>query len=345
MSENGSYHLGSESELLARLKTPMAGADVLPLLRLSISRSWWGAARELVAQEHARTGDVSHAPGMQAVQTEVTNLLAEVKHSADALAAFAEETYRSQTKGLTTVHCAVQWAQNSTDVFLGVKYAARWSAPGAIEIADLKVNITAPHFALEGFGHHSGIRKRYLVSLPLYKSLVPKLSHWSAASVGRMTATLRKASVAKWPRLTEHKGKGEHPITSWLDMEEKWADELRKHTEKPKKEEKKGKKDGKKDSKAKKESQSKESKPSATAWRKAWYKNWKLVRNWMKKHLVGTTACATAVVVICIFFLKSQGGGTTKVAAAATFDATAASAFREARATAALARAEEGDTA
>ena len=36
-------------------------------------------------------------------------------------------------EGLDEVHCALQWAQNSTTVFLGVKYATRWAAPGAIE--------------------------------------------------------------------------------------------------------------------------------------------------------------------------------------------------------------------
>ena len=40
------------------------------------------------------------------------------------------------------VPCALQWAQNSTTIFLGVKYASRWSAPGAIEVADVGVNIT-----------------------------------------------------------------------------------------------------------------------------------------------------------------------------------------------------------
>ena len=44
--------------------------------------------------------------------------------------------------GILQVPCALQWAQNSTTVFLGVKYASRWSAPGAIEVADVGVKIS-----------------------------------------------------------------------------------------------------------------------------------------------------------------------------------------------------------
>jgi hypothetical protein len=53
------------------------------------------------------------------------------------------------------VPCALQWAQNSTTIFLGVKYASRWSAPGAIEVADVGVNITEAGL----LGEHGGAKK------------------------------------------------------------------------------------------------------------------------------------------------------------------------------------------
>jgi len=52
------------------------------------------------------------------------------------------------------VPCALQWAQNSTTIFLGVKYASRWSAPGAIEVADVGVNITEAGL----LGEHGGAK-------------------------------------------------------------------------------------------------------------------------------------------------------------------------------------------
>merc|ERR1719384_1140189 len=122
-----------------------------------------------------------------------------MKQSADEFAAFADTTYRGQTQGLSEVPCALQWAQNSTTVFLAVKYAARWSAPGAIEVVDVSANITDGRFDLEGFGHHSGIRKRYFVDLSLYANVTPSESSWSSSSVGRLTAMLQKGKPnEKW---------------------------------------------------------------------------------------------------------------------------------------------------
>merc|ERR1712204_123301 len=108
----------------------------------------------------------------------------------------------------------------------GVKYAARWSAPGAIEVVDVKVNISSCCFELSGFGHHSSIRKHYTVNLGLYGGLEPSLSRWSVSSVGRLTATLHKAKAKKWSRLLASKAKSRHQIAPWLDMEERWAQEL-----------------------------------------------------------------------------------------------------------------------
>jgi len=214
----------SEPALLDHLAAGQEVDDV-PLLRLCIARSWWSAARELTARAHKRSATIGNALDKPFVQ-EVTGLLADVKHRADELAAFADETYRDQTQGLDEVHCALQWAQNSTTIFLGVKYAARWSAPGAIEVVDVKVNVSSCCFELSGFGHHSSIRKHYIVNLGLFEDLDPSLSSWTASSVGRLTATLHKAKAKKWPRLTASKAKSRHQIAPWLDMEERWAQEL-----------------------------------------------------------------------------------------------------------------------
>lgn len=347
MQENEEHTWASEPELLAHLQPPLVGVEVLPMIRLAISRSWWEGARVLVTQEHARRVDESAAPGIETIKAEVTALVAEVKQQADAFAAYSEEVYRSHTQGLNEVRCAVQWAQNSTDVFVGVKYATRWSAPGAIEIADLKVNITAPHFALEGFGHHSNIRKKYLVNVPLYADVLPSLSSWSAASVGRMTATLRKASVAKWPRLTKAKGKSQHQTTSWLDMEEKWAEELRKRFEKPKKA--KDKTDKRKETKESK----KDSKPSGISWKKTLLKKWRLWRSWLKKQpqsmRIAGTLGITALISVLLYFgvrrVGAQGCKSQHPQASAISEACADEASREERAAAALARASNGGDA
>lgn len=217
--------VSSEKDLLRSLQGRAVEADAqeeLQLLRTCVARSWWTAAKAIVARTHKRS-DVHGAHELESIRAEVTTLTGNLKQQADAFAAFAAATFRGQTQGLDEVNCAIQWAQNDTHVFLGVKYATRWSAPGAIEIVDLSVKIRPSAFELEGFGHHSSIRKRYMVDLPLFADVHPEQSSWSAASVGRMTATICKAKAERWSRLTKAKGKSKHQITSWLDMEERWA--------------------------------------------------------------------------------------------------------------------------
>jgi len=207
----------SERELLGNLTS--LDHDPQILLRHCVARSWWSAAREVVTS--SRKNDDSESLSNR-LSEEVRELVKNTKQRADTFAAFAEATYHQQRSGLDEVHCAVQWAQNSTTVFVAVKYAVRWSAPGAIQIADLEVNISSSSFSLNGYGHHSGIRKRYMVNLPLHGEILPGNSTWSSASVGRLTATIQKVAAGLWPKLTrsdDHR----HQVTTWLDMEERWA--------------------------------------------------------------------------------------------------------------------------
>lgn len=217
--------MSSEEELLRSLQGRRVDADAqeeLQLLRTCVAKSWWTAAKAIVAHTHKRSV-VHGSRELESVRAEVTALTGNLKQQADEFAAFAAAAFRGHTQGLDEVNCAMQWAQNDTHIFLGVKYATRWSAPGAIEIVDLHVEIKPSAFELEGFGHHSSIRKRYTVNLPLFADVDPQRSTWSAASVGRMTATICKAKAERWSRLTKAKGKSKHQITSWLDMEERWA--------------------------------------------------------------------------------------------------------------------------
>ncbi|CAE7528419.1 unnamed protein product [Symbiodinium sp. CCMP2456] len=226
-----STEFSSEGALLQGLEEPSTEhailSDSLQWMRTCIANSWWKAARAIVSRTHAQKSPDAGSSTLASLSSEVRALVKGVKQQADQFAEYADDTFRGHRQGLDDVPCALQWAQNSTTVFLAVKYASRWSAPGAIEIADVSVNITDAAFALSGFGHHSSIRKRYFVDLALYADVVPSRSTWSAASVGRATATIPKAQAGKWSRLTKAKDKSKHQITSWLDMEERWSEELK----------------------------------------------------------------------------------------------------------------------
>lgn len=310
--------MSSEKDLLQSLQGRDVERDAqeeLQLLRTCVARSWWTAAKAIVARTHKRS-DVHGVQELESVQVEVKKLTGELKQQADEFATFAAATFRGQTRGLDEVRCAMQWAQNDTHVFIGVKYATRWSAPGAIEIVDLNVKIGPSAFELEGFGHHSSIRKRYMVDLPLFADVHPEQSSWSAASVGRMTATICKAKAERWSRLTKAKGKSKHQITSWLDMEERWA--VKQDSGKKSNEKKSGKKQD--DSKEPKKQSSQSSKsPSSPPtskdknqrvhlpWRRKLLRWWKFVNPQLRKALPYLLLIAGGLALAFALYLWQAG--------------------------------------
>lgn len=225
VDSSGPWH--SEQAVLAHLenRTVALGGDEewIQLIRLCLAQSWWMAARSVVAHVHTQEAAAPSEGVLRALRQEVITFVTRMKHRASEFVTFSDRTFQGQSYGFDEVPCALQWAQNSTFVFLNAKYAVRWSAPAAVEVADVSVNVTRCCFELEGFGHHSNVRKRYSLNLVLYGEIVPNQSSWVTGSVGRITATLQKASRQNWQRLTKMKGKSRHQIGPWLDMNERWG--------------------------------------------------------------------------------------------------------------------------
>eukprot|EP00927_Polykrikos_kofoidii_P067260 TRINITY_DN62770_c0_g1_i1.p1 TRINITY_DN62770_c0_g1~~TRINITY_DN62770_c0_g1_i1.p1 ORF type:complete len:471 (-),score=86.82 TRINITY_DN62770_c0_g1_i1:104-1516(-) len=279
------------------------------LLLTCIGRSWWTASRKLVERFHDR---VASGGDVDPIMEEVSRKLARLKRQANSFAAFAEAKFRGQTDGLDEVHCAVQWSQNSSAVFIAVKYAARWSAPGAIEVVDVKTNVTARKFQLSGYGHHSSIRKHYTVDLDLLDNVLPDFSTWSAASVGRMTATLIKKKPRKWSRLTLKEGKLKHQVTTWLDMEERWASEL-KSFEKEMHNRVNG--SGSTVKKSTRDKERKTGKKAKRPFRIAVMKWWKCLPEWFQFTFVSperTALIFCAFLVSCCITFWQRGGSSSK---------------------------------
>lgn len=173
-----------------------------------VLRQWWGLARELVAKSHTQQVDLSFAV-RKAVRT--------LKDEADELLRTLNPKY-----GLAQqVAPAFQWAQNDTSVFLTIKYTVRWNAPGALEVTEPSVNMTLNMFNFSGLGKHSNNKYRYFLSLSLFDRIVSESSSWSAASVGKLSVTLRKKWPRKWPRLIANKKAKIGNMHMWMEMQEK----------------------------------------------------------------------------------------------------------------------------
>eukprot|EP00397_Hematodinium_sp_SG-2012_P057039 GEMP01070942.1.p1 GENE.GEMP01070942.1~~GEMP01070942.1.p1 ORF type:complete len:320 (+),score=73.35 GEMP01070942.1:121-1080(+) len=159
-------------------------------------------------------------PMSDAVKADVTAFAAQLRAQCDKLMAFTTETYRNFATDGPSVAAATQWAQNRTHVFGQIKFAHRWTSPGALEVVNPVVEVRDGNFHFEAIGQHSGLKKRYAFTAPLHASVEPPpLSSWSLASVGRLTFTLQKVEEKKWPRLTKEK-KTTHQITLWVHMQE-----------------------------------------------------------------------------------------------------------------------------
>jgi len=97
----------------------------------------------------------------------------------------------------------------------------RWNAPGALEVTEPSVNMTRNLFNFSGLGKHSNNKYRYFLALNLFDNIDAEISSWSAASVGKLSVTLRKRWARKWPRLLSDKKAKIGNMHMWMEMQEK----------------------------------------------------------------------------------------------------------------------------
>lgn len=245
----------SEEEVIAEIKKPgfvissVKAEDVDSF----VHRGWHEAVRQLIQAGHS-SGDADAAVGVAAhVRAAVTA----AKNRLDDLVRILDRNYGKAAE----VTPASQWAQNSTHVFIQVKFAQRWNAPGALEISNNTMEFTDCCMKFEAYGEHSMILRRYSLSLKFLEAIVPKESSWHLAAAGRMTVTIAKAKVANWGQLVHPSTEAPKNLGTWRDMRDRWLQDLEKFVpvggqekskkksadEKPKDKKKKGKKAPKED--------------------------------------------------------------------------------------------------
>lgn len=199
----------AESEAKALLAPHLENLKALDpqVITKVVSRQWWELARDIVQKSHTQQVDLSFNV-RKAVQT--------LKEEADELLRTLNPKYGQAQQ----VAPAFQWAQNDTSIFLTIKYTVRWNAPGALEVTDPSVNMTGNVFNFTGLGKHSNNKYKYWLSLNMFDDINPDLSSWSAASVGKLSVTLRKKWARKWPRLIANKKLKISNMHIWSERQE-----------------------------------------------------------------------------------------------------------------------------
>jgi hypothetical protein len=198
--------------------TSTKGSDVEDL----VHRGWHDAVRALVARSQ-RAGSEEAA---LSVEAQVRHAVYAERKSLDDLVRALDRNYGKAVD----VSPAMQWAQNSTHVFLAVKFAQRWNAPGALEVENHTVEFSTCCFNFTAYGEHSFIRRKYHLSFELFRQTTTDASSWFLAAAGRMTVIFAKAKPANWPRLFLQADLQPKNLGVWLDMREKWKSDIEKFT-------------------------------------------------------------------------------------------------------------------
>jgi len=186
----------------------LKGLDPLVVEKV-VMRQWWGLARDIVARSHTQQVDLSFS---------VRKAVKALKEEADELLRTLNPKYGQAQQ----VAPAFQWAQNDTSIFLTIKYTVRWNAPGALEATNIDVLMARNQFNFTGLGKHSNNKYKYVLGLSLFDVIMPQpISSWSAASVGKLSVTLRKRWARKWPRLLGNKKTKIGNMHVWMEMQEK----------------------------------------------------------------------------------------------------------------------------
>lgn len=190
-----------------------------------IGMGWWSTARGVIAATHRHGAQKQTA----ALATVTRRKVGDVKQQCDALLASL-----NVQKEVGSIQCSFQWAQNSTAIFLSIKFAHRWTSPGALEVENKKVSLTDCCFNFTGDGTHSGLKKRYFLDLEFTKEVDKKRWSWELAAAGRLTAIIGKKERGKWPHLLKGKKKLKQ-MSEWESMNEKWSKEVRDFEQRKKK--------------------------------------------------------------------------------------------------------------
>lgn len=221
----GLSDLTSEEQALEVLGRPGAVDIVLASAGLEegveklVHRGWHDAVRTLVARSQT-----SSEESAQKVAAQVRHAVYAERNRLDDLIRALDRNYGRAVD----VSPAMQWAQNSTHVFLAVKFAQRWNAPGALEVENETVAFSACCFNFTAFGEHSFIRRKYHLSFELFRPISASSSSWFLAAAGRVTVMIAKASPGNWPQLFRNLESQPKNLGIWRDMHEKWKKDLEK---------------------------------------------------------------------------------------------------------------------
>jgi len=202
----------SEQQLIEDIPKITVGSFKNADIEAIVNKQWFDAAGELVKKSHDEGVDIS---------VPIRNGVANIRSKLDNLVKLLDPEYvRPQI-----VNPAFQWAQSDTTIFILLKYSRRFNAPGAVEVENLNCTFTQSSMLFSAIGEHSGKRFDYQLNLDFFDMIDPENSKWTQGSVGKITITIAKSRVTRWPRLLVSNIKIDN-MHHWFDYGEKLESSL-----------------------------------------------------------------------------------------------------------------------
>jgi hypothetical protein len=136
--------------------------------------------------------------------------------------------YRFTDNDYQKVIPAFQWAQNLQNIFIEVKFAHRHDSPGCLEFSKMNINIENKNISLEALCVLGDVPIKFELDLNLFDLIIKENSTYEKEAIGRYLITLKKNNNTYWKNLIEGSGEKFYPnMRIWLEMKEKYYDEIK----------------------------------------------------------------------------------------------------------------------
>lgn len=210
----------SEAEALADLQRAVElgmrlGADVgaaKEALRAAMLRGWFDLSERLVGMSHEPAHQPLPAENGRAAKLDLTASVHGAASEMKRRMSHLQELLRADAgKTSSGIAPAYEWAQSPTHLFLNIKFAHKLDTPATLGCVMSSDNVTILPERVTLAAECAAKRKRFLLDLPLLKSIdaAHPDTEWSMASVGRASLTLRKHEdhEGPWARLLQSRKK------------------------------------------------------------------------------------------------------------------------------------------
>lgn len=124
---------------------------------------------------------------------------------------------------------AFQWAQNLEFIFIQIKYAHRFDSPGCLEVKKEEITIDGNVLNFSALCLQGDTPIKFSLTLDLFDNIDKEHSVFSSSSVGRMQLNLKKEKVDYWKSLLKQGSEAPSNMRMWIEMREKYIEEIQKY--------------------------------------------------------------------------------------------------------------------